>query len=331
MSLRYPIALFLFVPIVVLLIAHFRNPSGRKTLSFPLYLRNIRSGFTGRWQNISFFLVRLVAFALLVYCVARPQTSSTQVRRTSEGIDIMIALDVSASMLIEDEKGFSRISIAKETVKKFISGRSDDRIGFLMFSGEAITLCPPTLDYQVLQESVDMADINQMKDGTAIGDALATAVNRLKDSKAKTRVIILLTDGDNNMGSIAPLSAGDLAFGYGIKVYSIALGKEGMVNMPQEGNFFGKKYKTYAQVESTINPELIQKIAETTGGKFFRVEEQDSLRRVFSEINKLERSKVETKERVQWNEEYQPYLILALSLLLLEQILSRTIFRILPG
>jgi len=276
------------------------------------------------------FGLRAAAFALGILALARPQTSTQQTIRNSEGIDIMIAFDVSQSMLIEDMGGKSRIEFAKETMHKFIEGRKDDRIGFSIFSGEAITLCPPTLDYDFLHNAVNMADVNILRDGTAIGEGLAISVNRLKDSTAKSRIVILATDGDNNMGSIAPLTAGDIAAGFGIKVYTIAMGSEGVVNVPAYLNTpFGKR-KVMTQMVSTINPTLLMKIADVTNGKFYRAATGDSLRKIFSDIDKLERSKVEKKDRVLWAEHFQIFLALALLCLIADLALRMTIFRVLP-
>jgi Ca-activated chloride channel family protein len=243
----------------------------------------------------------------------------------------MLTLDVSKSMTIEDYGDRNRLLLAKDTIKSFIKGRKDDRIGLVQFSGEAVALCPPTLDYAMLLEAVDRADTDVLKDGTAIGDAIANSVNRLKESTAKSKVLILVTDGDSNMGAIAPLTAGGLAQGFGIRVYTIALGKEGIVRMPIYENFFGQVVKNYQQVTSSINPELLQKIAKETGGKFFRASEKGDLEEIFSSIDKLERSPVERKENIHWNEEYAKYLLPALLLLILEFLLGKTLLRILPN
>lgn len=333
MTFRHLPLLLLFIPVALLLLAALRKPASRAVLQFPLAHRRLKLS-VGQlllpvW--VPFFL-RLFGILFLLLAVARPQTSTSHQRRISEGIDVMVALDVSRSMTIEDVgvNGRNRLDLAKDTVKNFIGGRKDDRIGFLVFSGEGITLCPPTLDYEYLLSSVEQADVNVLKDGTAIGDAIATSVNRLKDSNAKSRVVILITDGDNNMGSIAPLTAGEIAVGYGIKVYAIALGKEGMVAYPDTVTFFGMTKKVYRQTTSTINPTLLMKIADETGGKFFRADDQDSMQRVFAEIDKLERNKVETKDRVIWEEHFQKFLAVALLLLLLDLLSRATIFRILP-
>jgi Ca-activated chloride channel family protein len=332
MSLKYPFLLFLIPPLLALLYFAVRGAPVRRVLAFPLAQRNLRaSPFTQASIWIPFAL-RALSVVLLVVALCRPQSSSSQVRRLSEGIDIMIALDVSASMRIEDTgvEDRNRLDVAKDVVKNFIAGRQDDRIGFLMFSGEAVTLCPPTLDYTVIQESVNQAQMDVLRDGTAIGDAIATSAARLKDSNAKSRVIILITDGDSNMGSIAPLTAGEIAAGYGLKVYAIALGTEGVVKVPQTMNVFGFQRKVYSTTTSSINPQLLQKIATETGGQFYRASDEDSLKRVFGEINKLERTKVETKDRVLWEEHFQPFLLFGLLFLLADLILRLTKFRVLP-
>jgi Ca-activated chloride channel family protein len=333
MTFRYLYVLLLAIPIVLLLLAAIRKPASKAVLQFPIAHRRLKLGLGQLLLPIWLpFLFRLLGIIFLLVALARPQTSTSHQRRISEGIDVMIALDVSKSMTIEDvgENDKNRLDLAKETVKKFIAGRKDDRIGFMQFAGEGITLCPPTLDYDYLLTAVDMADVEALKDGTAIGDAIATSVNRLKDSTAKSRVIILMTDGDNNMGAIAPLTAGEIAVGYGIKVYAIAMGKEGIVNYPDTVTFFGVTKKVLRQTESTINPTLLMKIAEETGGKFFRADDKDSMRRVFEEINKLERNQIETKDRVLWEEHFQGFLLVALILLIIDMLARATIFRILP-
>lgn len=328
MSLRYPF-LLLLVPVVVwLLLMAVRSRTATKVLHFPLNYRNLNLSSHLRLAVWLPFALRAVAFTLCLLALARPQTATSTTQRNSEGIDIMFAFDVSQSMLIQDMGGSkNRLNTAKETVHKFIEGRKDDRIGFSVFSGEAITLCPPTLDYDFLHSAVNLADVNQLRDGTAIGDGLATALNRLKDSTAKSRIVILITDGDNNMGAIAPLTAGDIAVGYGVKVYAIALGSEGVVSIPAV-NRFGQQ--VMAQVVSTINPALLTKIADATGGKFYRANDPGSLQRIFSDIDKLERSKVEKKDRITYQEHFQPLLLIALILFLADLVLRSTVFRVLP-
>jgi Ca-activated chloride channel family protein len=332
MRFEAPIFFLLLVPTFWIAWQSFRHGDGVRRILFPLGNRQMN------WPRQDTLLRKLIPAVLsfigltaLIIAIARPQTGTSETKNLTEGIDIMIALDVSKSMLIEDSNDLDRLTAAKETVKRFISGRSDDRIGFLMFGGESITLCPPTLDYDMLLGSVDSANTDQLKDGTAIGVAIGSAVNRLKNSKAKSKVIILITDGDNNMGSITPLTAGDIAKSYGIKVYSIALGHDGMARLPVvDMDIFGRRVKRYEMVPSSVNPELLMHVSETTGGKFFRAEDQTALKNVFAEINQLEKSKHEKRERMRWNEHFQIFLSLGLLVLCLDQILRRTWLRILP-
>jgi len=332
MILKYPAMLLLIIPVILFLWLTYTKTSPGKSIYYPLSNRNfpIKDGLL-QYALMLPLVLKIIIFSCIILALARPQTSSTHTNRSAEGIDIMLALDVSKSMTIEDYRPHSRLEVAKDTIKKFIEGRKDDRIGFLMFSGESVTLCPPTLDYEILDKSIDTADTEQLKDGTAIGDALANAVGRLKDSTSKSKIIILVTDGDNNAGSIAPLTAGSLAVGYGIKVYSIAMGKEGLVPFPVVDYSSGRPQKFYQQVNSAINPELLMKIANETGGKFFRSEEASSLKNIFAEIDSLEKTKVETKEKIEWNEHFQKILALGLLFFLLDFFLSRTKFRILPS
>ncbi len=276
-------------------------------------------------------MLRYAAIILVILAIARPQESHRQTQRQVSGIDLMMLLDLSASMNIEDLAEESRMTTAKRTMEEFIKRRTDDRIGFLVFSGEALTLVPPTLDYGLLLAALRKADTGQLKDGTAIGDGLALAVNRLKNSKAKSRVIVLLTDGENNVGQVDPLTAGDMAAGYGIKVYTIAIGKEGRVRMPiRRKGMLGETVTTYQWFDNQLNPELLKDISKVTDGKFYRVEDKASLEGVFNDINRLEKSEIKTNEKVQYDEMFAKPLLAALLILGLERILARFWWRVLP-
>ena len=276
-------------------------------------------------------MLRYAAIILVILAIARPQESHRQTQRQVSGIDLMMLLDLSASMNIEDLAEESRMTTAKRTMEEFIKRRTDDRIGFLVFSGEALTLVPPTLDYGLLLSALRKADTGQLKDGTAIGDGLALAVNRLKNSKAKSRVIVLLTDGENNVGQVDPLTAGDMAAGYGIKVYTIAIGKEGRVRMPiRRKGMLGETVTTYQWFDNQLNPELLKDISKVTDGKFYRVEDKASLEGVFNDINRLEKSEIKTNEKVQYDEMFAKPLLAALLILGLERILARFWWRVLP-
>jgi Ca-activated chloride channel family protein len=255
------------------------------------------------------------ALVLWIGALARPQTESRTLERQVSGIDIMMVMDVSLSMNAADLGERNRFEIAKDTIRKFIRGRENDRIGFSIFSGEPLTLTPPTLDYTLVLDRVRDTKIGILKDGTAIGDGLAVAVNRLKDSTAKSRVIILLTDGENNVGQIDPKTAGDLAAGFKIRVYTIAIGKEGRVRLPIRQGLL----TTYQFFDNQLNTKLLEEIAAQTQGKFFRVTDAQALERVFQEIDHLERSEVQSPEKIRYEDLFHRPVRIGFLLLLLEQ------------
>ncbi len=263
----------------------------------------------------------------IIFCIlalARPQSISKSQERKANGIDIVMLLDVSLSMLIQDMGQNSRMEIAKQTFTNFVEARKNDRIGFIIFSGEPITLAPPTLDYGLLLSQMKSVEPGGpgLKDGTAIGDGLALAINRLKKSNAKSRIIILLTDGDNNVGRIDPITSGDLAQGYGIRVYSIAIGTEGRVRQPlPQQTPLGIQY-TYVWVENRLNTGLLEQISAKTNGKFYRAQDEQALQKVFKDIDQLEKTEVTTQDKVHYNEEFIPYLMTALVCFLIERLLA---------
>ncbi len=278
-----------------------------------------------------FQLIKYVGLIFFITALARPQSSNRQVERKVNGLDIMMVMDVSASMNIEDLSERSRFDIAKDTMEAFIKGRQNDRIGFLIFSGEPLTLAPPTLDYGLVMKALRDARIGVLKDGTGIGDGLSLAVNRLKNSPAKTRVIILLTDGDNNVGQVDPATAGELAAGYDIRVYTIAIGREGRVRMPvRTKSVFGRDIVNYQYFENALNPALLQQIAESTNGKFYRVTDEQALDSVFKEIDQLEKTDLKTTEKIRYDEKFQTPLLLGLFLVLLEFLTALLSWGVLP-
>ena len=217
--------------------------------------------------------------------------TSRRIDLAVQGIDIVVAFDLSTSMLAADFRPKDRISVAKEVLKNFISSRQNDRIGLVVFAGEAYTQCPLTLDYRVLQELLEQVRTGVIIDGTAIGNALATAVNRLRESDAKSKVIILLTDGDNNAGNISPLQAAQIAKDLGLKVFTILIGRGGRVPYPTGTDLFGRTL--YEQVEIDVNPELLQRIAATTGGAAYQATDRETLERGLSQVlDSLEKSKI---------------------------------------
>lgn len=274
-------------------------------------------------------LLKYAALACFIVALARPQLGYRQTERSVEGVDIMLVLDVSASMNAEDLANASRLDVAKQTMERFIKGRPNDRIGLVVFSGEPLTMAPPTLDSGLLMKALKDSATGVLRDGTAIGDGLSLTVSHLRNSTAKSRVIVLLTDGDNNMGQIDPMTAGELAKGYGIKVYTIAVGRDGRVKIPFKGaGVFGGT--VYQWMDNSINPQLLQNIAQMTQGKFYRVSDANALEEVFHEIDSLEKTKVQTVEKTKYEEIYHKPLNIGVLLLIIEQLLSRGWWRLLP-
>jgi len=234
----------------------------------------------------------LAAVALTSIGVSGPRLRASRRQDLSvEGIDIVVAFDLSTSMLAADFRPKDRITVAKEVLKSFIASRQNDRIGLVVFAGEAYTQCPLTLDYKVLESLLDQVRTGVIVDGTAIGNALGTAVNRLRESEAKSRVIILITDGDNNAGNLSPLQAAGIAKDLGIKVFTILIGKGGRVPYPTGTDLFGRT--TYEPVEIDVNPELLQQIANLTGGSHYAATDKESLERGLSDVlDSLEKSKI---------------------------------------
>lgn len=277
------------------------------------------------WLVHSMFALRILALALIILAIARPQSSLRREDITVEGIDIMIAFDISGSMLAEDFKP-NRIEAAKNLGIEFIQNRSNDRIGLVVFSGESYTQCPLTTDHAVLINLFRDLKQGVITDGTAIGDGLAIAVDRLRTSKAVSKVIILLTDGVNNMGSVSPLTAAEMAKLFGIRVYSIGVGTVGNAPYPVQTPF-GKQYQ---MVEVKIDEDMLREISQMTDGKYFRATNNERLRAVYEEIDKLEKTKIDVTEYRKRVEEFRPLALLALLLLLAELILRYTVFRTTP-
>ena len=272
------------------------------------------------------FALRAAAFALLVVALARPQDVEQNVRTNTEGIDIMLAIDVSGSMLARDFKP-DRITAAKEVAGSFIADRYGDRIGLVAFAGEAFTQSPLTTDQSTLQTLLARIRSGLIEDGTAIGNGLATAINRLRESEAKSKVIILLTDGVNNRGEIAPLTAAEIAKAQGIRVYTIGVGTEGMAPYPAI-DMFGNI--TFVNQKVEIDEKTLTAISDMTGGKYFRATDKAKLKAIYNEINQLEKSKVEVTEHVSYHELYLAWVLAALGLLLAEFLLANLVLKRIP-
>jgi len=328
-----PQAWFLLFPIGIVFLYHiFRkgNPQASFKFSSNALIGNTNPGFRTRLAFLP-TLLKFLAVIFAMMALARPQKANTKVNKNVEGIDIMVAIDVSDSMNIEDMQPDNRITAAKSVIHKFIRGRTSDRVGLIIFAGESYTRCPLTLDYDVLLQSLDEVTTDNIKQGTAIGVALANAVSRLKDSTARSRIIVLLTDGENNAGTIDPDTATDIAKGFGIKIYTIGVGVNGQSQLPiYTTDAFGRKVKHYQPIHSTVNEDLLEHIASETGGKAFRAVDTDALKKVFAVIDKLEKTKIQVNEYVKYTELFDHYLFWAIFFYLLQIVMSQTILRRVP-
>lgn len=271
------------------------------------------------------FILRVIALALIIVVLARPQSTNKWQNSEIEGIDIMLAIDVSTSMLAEDLKP-NRLEAAKDVAAEFINGRPNDNIGITLFAGETFTQCPLTVDHAVLLDMIHNIKCGLIEDGTAVGMGIANAVTRLKDSKAKSKVIILLTDGTNNKGDISPLTAAEIAKSFGIRVYTIGVGTNGMAPYPYPvGNTV-----QYVNMPVEIDEKTLTQIAGTTDGNYFRATSNSKLKEVYEEIDKLEKTKLNVKEYSKRDEEYQWFALAAFLCVLLEVLLRNSILKKIP-
>lgn len=299
--------------------AHLNIPS---TLPYGRFLKS-----TNIFQHIQFGLLGLT-LASLIFAMARPQTSLSWEKTKTEGIDIIVSLDISVSMLAKDFQP-NRLESAKDVAMEFITNRPNDRIGLVVFSGESFTQSPLTTDQRILLNLFSTVQINDAIDGgTAIGNGLATAVNRLRESDAKSKVIILLTDGENNRGTIAPETASELAEKFGIKVYTIGMGTMGTARAPV-GITPGGQY-VYGDTPVTIDENLLRSIAQKTGGKYFRATNTSKLREIYKEIDQLEKTEIQKDRHTQYNEAFHLFGFLALGLLSLYLLLKLWILKTTP-
>ena len=273
---------------------------------------------------------RIIAFILLIIGLSRPQSGKTITEITSDGVDIVLALDTSGSMRALDfelkGKRVERLDIVKNVVRNFIKKRASDRMGLVVFADEAFTQCPLTLDHGILVEFLKKIEIGMVGESTAIGSAIGISINRIKEIKSKSKIIILLTDGRNNRGSLKPLKAAELAKTYGIKIYTIGVGSHGKAPFLVDG-FFGKTY-TYQDVD--IDEKTLRNIASITGGKYFRATQTGELSKIYEEIDKLETTKKEIKEYPEYSEIFHWFLVFALMFLLIEIFLGNTVLRKIP-
>ena len=274
------------------------------------------------------FVLRMAALATLVVALARPQSAEQNTRTNTDGIDIMLALDVSGSMLARDFRP-DRLEAAKEVAGSFISDRYGDRIGLVVFAGEAFTQSPLTADQSTLLTLLGRVRSGLIEDGTAIGNGLATAINRLRESDAKSKVIILLTDGVNNRGEIAPQTAAEIAKAQDIRVYTIGVGTEGMAPYPAV-DIYGTPTGGTVMAKVEIDEKTLRSIAEQTGGQYFRATDKAKLKAIYDQINQLEKSKVEVTEHVTYHEQFLLWVLAGLGLLVLEFLFSNLVLKRIP-
>ncbi len=281
--------------------------------SFKVYLRHVP------------FVLRMLAIALLIVVLARPQSTNSWQNTSTEGIDIMMSIDISTSMLAEDLKP-NRLEAAKDVAASFINGRPNDNIGLVLFAGESFTQCPLTIDHTVLLNLFKDIQTGMIEDGTAIGVGLATAVTRIKDSQARSKVIILLTDGSNNMGQIAPATAAEIAKTFGIRVYAIGVGTQGEAPYPIQ-TAAGVRH---VNLPVDIDEPTLKQISSITGGQYFRATNTESLKEIYAEIDQMEKTKISVQEYSKKQEEYKKWALFVFFLLLGEILLRNTVLRKIP-
>ncbi len=315
--------LFLLIPLMIawyiwkehnlqgnLRISSVKGFSSFSKSSFPLYRHNG-------------IVLRTLALSALIVALARPQSSFSWQNSTTEGLDIIIATDISGSMLAQDFIP-NRLEAGKNIAIDFIKDRPDDRIGLVVFSGESFTQCPLTIDHDVLVNVFKEIKNGMLEDGTAIGMGLATAVNRLKSSEAKSKVVILLTDGSNNAGSISPVTAAEIAKQFNVRVYTVGVGTNGYAPYPVQSPFGGIVYQ---RMEVRIDEKMLTQIADITGGKYFRATNNEKLKQIYERIDKMEKAKIDVTQYHKKSEIFLPFAILALCFLSLEFILKNTLFK----
>ncbi|TES94145.1 MAG: VWA domain-containing protein [Candidatus Cloacimonadota bacterium] len=320
---RFAHPLFLLLTPLLLFLLYFRWRRSDTPLKFSSFQNFIKPG-KGRLRiDKVLLLIEIVAIFLLVTALARPRKGLTKTEITSYGIDIVIALDISGSMKAIDFKPKNRLYVAKEEAEDFINNRKMDRIGLVLFARYAYTQCPLTTDHGVVIDLLRKANIGMLEDGTAIGLGLAQSCDRLKDSKAKSKVVILLTDGRNNAGEIDPETATNVAKALSVKVYTIGAGKPGETMIPVDHPIWGKKY---VKIKEDLDEELLGKIAEETGGMYFRAKDPEGLATIFKTINRMEKAELKVHKYTNYREFFRPFLILGLFLLAVGMFLSNTRF-----
>lgn len=321
--------LLLILPLAAL-VARIRKTESAFIFSSDDLLKEIKPTFRQRMRRLPLSL-RVIALALAIVALARPQSMLEGTKTTSEGVDIVLTLDTSTSMLAEDfrigNRRVNRFEIVRQVVKEFIQKRKDDRIGMVAFAARAYTVCPLATDYAWINENLDRVSVGMIEDATAIGSAIASSSNRLRTSKTKSKVIILLTDGVSNAGTISPLVAAEAARALGIKIYAIGIGSKGLVPYPFKDPY-GRT--VYQNIPIDMDEDILKKVAVVTGGKYYHATDTETLRKIYDDINRLEKSAIEHFGYREYSELFLYFLIPAIIILLLEVLLSNTIFMKVP-
>ncbi|MBN1492958.1 MAG: VWA domain-containing protein [Candidatus Omnitrophica bacterium] len=320
--IRYPYFLIAIaaVPVFIVIVRLLRTKS---SFAYPLtgYFKHHKFKDINVRNFVTPFL-RFCAFSLILVALSQPLGSETEIDYESKGVDIILALDISGSMRAEDFQPDDRLKVAKEEARRFIQNRKHDRIGLVVFAGKSYTQCPLTLDYDILLDFLDQVQIGNIVDGTAIGLAIGNAVNRLLESEAKSKIIILLTDGENNAGQIDPYTAAEIARTMNIRIYTIGVGRGGLVPYPVDDPVFGRIYKN---IRLDVDEETLRAIASATKGLYFRARDRKGLREIYDTIDELEKTEIKVKEYVNYQQLYQYPLLAALVFLLLEILIANTV------
>ncbi len=314
----------LLIPLIAWYVVRLSKAQASFKLASTQAFKEMKPDFRVYMRHLPFIL-RLISIALIIIVIARPQSVSSWEETETQGIDIVMALDVSGSMLSQDLKP-DRLQAAKKVAAEFITDRKNDNIGLVIFAGESFTQCPLTTDHKVLLNLLNEINFGMIEDGTAIGSGLATSVNRLKESESESRVVILLTDGTNNSGQIAPLTAADLARSYGIRVYTVGVGTKGMAPTPVNTPY-GIRMQN---MPVDIDEKTLTEIAAMTGGQYFRAQDTEGLRQVYEEIDEMEKYLISVQNVTRRQELFLPFALVALGLILLELLLRRSWLRNIP-
>lgn len=321
---EYLYLLLLIIPLIVWYVLRLSKTQASFKLASTSAFGGMKPDFRVYMRHFP-FVMRLIAIALIIIVIARPQSVNSWEETETQGIDIVMALDVSGSMLAQDLQP-DRLQAAKKVASEFITDRPNDNIGLVIFAGESFTQCPLTTDHKVLLNLLNEIEFGMIEDGTAIGLGLATSVNRLKDSESQSRIVILLTDGTNNSGQVAPLTAADLARSYGIRVYTVGVGTKGMAPTPVNTPY-GIRIQN---MQVDIDEKTLTEIAAMTGGQYFRAQDTEGLRQVYEEIDEMEKYLISVQNVTRRKELFLPFALAALGLILLELLLRRTWLRNVP-